>query len=190
MIYQQSAYIGEAGSSLHRGHLQFEGVASREAGTNPLNQWTQTYYQESGPVNAVAYGNGIFVAVGGIVDTSGYTSLPPMIVTSPDGSTWTQRPVPIPTGELNGVTYGNGMFVAVGYGPGYTPIILTSPDGATWTESTSSVEKGQASGGHLRKRYIRGGWRLWLYDSHLSRRCDVDTENIASHYRIQRCHLW
>jgi hypothetical protein len=63
-------------------------------------------------LNAVAYGNGLFVAVG-----YGGT-----ILTSPDGAGWTARTSGT-SNALLGVAYGNGKFVAVGqYG-----IILTSP---------------------------------------------------------------
>jgi hypothetical protein len=64
-------------------------------------------------LTAVAYGNGLFVAVGKWG----------AILTSPDGETWTEQASP--TGNpLFGVTYGNGTFVAVGdFG-----IILTPPE--------------------------------------------------------------
>jgi len=66
-------------------------------------------------LNSVAYGNGLFVAVGGSRDSS-------TILTSRDGVTWTQR-VSGTSRDLNGVTYGNGLFVAVGsFGT-----IITSP---------------------------------------------------------------
>jgi hypothetical protein len=74
--------------------------------------WTRrtsgTYYS----LNAVTYGNGLFVAVG-----NGGT-----ILTSPDGVNWTRRTSGT-SDWLSGVTYGNGTFVAVGSGG----IILTSP---------------------------------------------------------------
>jgi long-subunit fatty acid transport protein len=66
-------------------------------------------------LNGVAYGNGLFVAVGGSYDSS-------TILTSRDGVGWTVRPSPT-RDFLQGVTYGNNTFVAVGqYGT-----ILTSP---------------------------------------------------------------
>ena len=68
-------------------------------------------------LDAAAYGNGQFVAVG----ESG------TVLTSPDGTTWTERNSGT-TRDLNGVTYGNGTFVVVG-SPG---IIITSSDGINW----------------------------------------------------------
>ncbi len=73
----------------------------------------------SNDLNGVTYGNGLLVAVGkdGI------------ILTSPDGVTWTRRASPT-SNPLYDVAYGNGLFVAVGrdvgsYGDYGT--ILTSP---------------------------------------------------------------
>ncbi|MGC8905804.1 MAG: hypothetical protein ACP5OL_11985, partial [Thermus sp.] len=67
--------------------------------------WTA---QDSGTINflnAVAYGNGTFVAVG---DNS-------TIFTSPDGVTWTAQDSGT-SYSLYGVTYANGTFVVVGSG--------------------------------------------------------------------------
>lgn len=73
-------------------------------------------------LNGIAYGNGLFVAVGGLGT----------VVTSPDGVTWTVRSSGS-TNNLNGVGFGNGIFVAVGaHGT-----VLTSPDGVTWTTRIS-----------------------------------------------------
>jgi len=80
-------------------------------------------------LTAVAYGNGLFVAVGGGV-----------ILTSPDGVSW--RAQALPNNSLNGATYGNGTFVVVG---GYSGlwssagVILTSPDGVSWTARASGT---------------------------------------------------
>jgi hypothetical protein len=73
--------------------------------------WTRRTSGTNSELRGVAYGDGLFVAVG---DGT--------ILTSPDGVSWTRQTPP--TGNwLYGVTYGNGRFVAVGmYG-----IILTSP---------------------------------------------------------------
>jgi len=74
---------------------------------------------------------GLFVAVG---DNG-------TILTSPDGTTWTQRTSPPgPFGarvHLYDVTYGNGLFVAVGD----NGTILTSPDGTTWAKRNSGTSE-------------------------------------------------
>jgi hypothetical protein len=89
----------------------------------------------------VAYGNGLFVAVGP------YGT----ILTSPDGVSWTRRTSGT-SSWLSGVTYGNGLFVAVGM----SGTILTSPDGVTWTARTSGTEQ-LALRRDLRERPLRGG---------------------------------
>ncbi len=67
----------------------------------------------------VAYGNGLFVAVGGYVSL---LSSAGVILTSRDGVSWTKRTSG--TGSLlYGVAYGNGTFVAVGD----RGTIITSP---------------------------------------------------------------
>ena len=76
----------------------------------------------SNSLGGIAYGNGLFVAVG-IYGT---------IITSPDGITWTERTSGT-SNHLSSVVYGNGLFVAVG-GERLNESILTSSDGITWTE--------------------------------------------------------
>lgn len=80
--------------------------------------WTlQSPGQNQADLLGVAYGNGLYVAVG-----SGGT-----ILTSPDAATWTQRETPT-TAQLNAVAFGSGLFVAVGDGR----TVLTSTDGTEW----------------------------------------------------------
>lgn len=70
---------------------------------------------------AIAYGNGVFVAV---VSNSATAA------TSPDGITWTQRTLPA-SASWSAITYGGGLFVAVAAN---AAIAVTSPDGITWTQ--------------------------------------------------------
>jgi len=98
--------------------------------------WTLRNSGTSNDLRSVAYGNGLFVAVG--EDGA--------ILTSPDGASWTQRTSGT-SNRLRGVTYGNGLFVAVGD----RGAILTSPDGVNWTAQTSR---------DLRERSLRGGGRI------------------------------
>jgi hypothetical protein len=80
--------------------------------TAPANTW-----------NAVAYGNGKFVAVGS--GSSDY------VMTSPDGITWTARTAP--AGDWRSIAFGNGKFVAVGV----DNVVISSTDGITWTTGTA-----------------------------------------------------
>jgi hypothetical protein len=78
-------------------------------------------------LNAAAYGNGVYVAVG---DNG-------TVTTSPDQVSWTTQTVVSSTGlsepSLKAVTFGGGLFVAVG------TYIWTSPDGVKWTYSACPV---------------------------------------------------
>jgi len=69
---------------------------------------------------AIAYGNGKYVAVG----------MYRHIATSTDGTTWTMQT--IGSNLWNGIAYGNGKFVAVGL----KGTIAVSTDGITWSTST------------------------------------------------------
>jgi hypothetical protein len=85
-------------------------TVSAPGGGGAGTTWTLPNLGDS--LEGVAYGNGLFVAVG-----DGGT-----ILTSRDGVSWTRRTSGT-SNQLEGVAYGNGTFVAVGwYGT-----ILTSP---------------------------------------------------------------
>src|SRR2546421_11877219 len=74
------------------------------------SEWTNLFPLLSG----VTYGNGLFVAVGDVIETSS------------DGRVWTARR----WGHLNSVTFGKQQFVAVGV----NGAVLRSSDGLTWTD--------------------------------------------------------
>ncbi|WP_457631158.1 WD40/YVTN/BNR-like repeat-containing protein [Oceanithermus sp.] len=100
-------------------------------GPVPGSVWS---WRSGGVFESVAYGNGVYVIVGG----------PGAIVTSPDGDSWTARGSGTDA-WLYSVTYGNGTFVAVGD----SGTILTSADGESWTAQaapTSSSLKAVAYG--------------------------------------------
>jgi Ig-like domain-containing protein len=78
-------------------------------------------------LNSIAYGKGLFVAVGQIVCFR-FCTLQGEVWTSPDGANWTRR-TPENLNNLYGVTYGNDAFVAVGYGG----TVVTSSAGEQWT---------------------------------------------------------
>ena len=100
---------------------------------DPLDEWSWRNPLPSGNAySAVAYGNGIFVAVG-----------PGTILTSSDGITWSENGSVFWDGDLYGVTYGNGLFVAVGYkvSPASTlsAFAYVSQDGRTWSGVTLPI---------------------------------------------------
>ena len=89
------------------------------------SSWTQRA-KSADPFEAVAFGAGIYIAVG-------YYKL----WTSTNGTTWTDRSSTSPNQSVNSATYGNGLFVVVG-GSGR---ISTSQDGINWTQRTSPFGK-------------------------------------------------
>ena len=83
--------------------------------------WREVSSGTSDTLKGVAYGNGVFVAVGGVPWKS-------TILVSRDGLNWTRVSYDAQS-PLNGIAYENGLFVAVGL----DETILTSPDGYSWT---------------------------------------------------------
>ena len=79
-------------------------------------------------LNAVAYGNDIFVAVG-----TGGTTVVTEMGSSGIGTAWVVRSTPI-TSALNGITFGLGGFITVGN----AGRILSGSDGYVWNEVPSS----------------------------------------------------
>ena len=89
-----------------------------DAGYNP------TTGGRSSRFNGIAYGDGVYVAIG----TDG------LIVTSVDKVLWTPTYSGV-TDTLNSICYGNGMFVIVGV----NGILLYSTDGTVWHQSANSI---------------------------------------------------
>jgi len=88
--------------------------------------WTQRTQPVTTANNSVAYGNGLFVAVG-----------PSKLITSPDGINWTSRTVT--ANSWTSVTYGNGAFAAVSQsGTGNRLVISTN--GIEWNTRTSTSD--------------------------------------------------
>ena len=85
----------------------------------------------------IAFGGGRFVAVGDKQPTSGTPSRLPLLLTSPDGSVWTEADPGLPTsaqGHLWTVGWGNGLWVAAGVNDDTgTVYVATSSDGINWT---------------------------------------------------------
>ncbi len=80
------------------------------------------------PVNGVIWSGTQFVAVGGTA------SGPALVMTSPNGSAWTQRSTGV-NSALGGVAWSGTTYAAVGTGG----VILTSANGITWTKRASGV---------------------------------------------------
>ena len=97
---------------------------SRDAGS-----WKRVETPGRRNLEAVAWGAGLFVAVGGGAESAG-----PAVLTSPDGETWTARPAP-GRRALSGVAWSGDAFVAVG-----PDTILSSPDGIEWKEVDPSAD--------------------------------------------------
>lgn len=99
--------------------------------------WTSHAAGTIQSLSGLAYGNDQFVAVG---PAEGFPAGNGVIMTSPDGSTWTRRDPGTGTACLAGIAYGNNQFVAVGYrSPGFEGLIVTSPDANNWTVRDSGT---------------------------------------------------
>lgn len=102
------------------------GLSSGVSQADPLDNWHwRNPLPQGNHLNGVAFGNGIFVAVG---DEG-------TILTSSDGATWNKM-TSGGTEPLLGISYGSGTFIAVGDG-----ILATSPDGENWTTRFPGIRK-------------------------------------------------
>ena len=104
------------GSTLElAGNFVSKGITWAAASSSEQNTW-----------NAVAYGNGLYVALADSGTSAMYSS---------DGINWATST--IPEGNFwDDITYGNGLFVAVA-GSG-TNRVMTSPDGINWTARSAA----------------------------------------------------
>lgn len=99
--------------------------------------WSAQRLQIDGRLVGVTWGGSQFVAVGYVPgpreSSGGFTSTRAIIVTSPDGVTWTQRSAA--ASGLKDVAWSGEQLVAVG------DAILTSPDGVTWSTQSAPVDR-------------------------------------------------
>lgn len=95
-------------------------------------------------LKSFAYGAGLYVAA--VLDNAGVQG---MILTSPNGITWTLRSLPASAGGIGPrkVIYSSiyRRFVAVGDTVLGAPLVLASADGITWTNWSLSIEGLEAS---------------------------------------------
>lgn len=104
-------------------------IISSPDGTN----WTSRQIGTAINFNSIAYGNGLFVAVGlDVIDSYVHGA----IYVSTNAIDWTSVIDPNSIWWLRGVAYGNGTFVAVGVSGG----ILSSSDGLNWVQSNDSSD--------------------------------------------------
>lgn len=89
-----------------------------------LVTWTSNATGFTGAVNALFYGNGVYVAGGASA----------VLQTSTDLVTWTTRTANFGTSTITTGTYGNSTYVIAGNGAR----LSTSTDGTTWTSRTST----------------------------------------------------
>lgn len=94
-----------------------------------FNNWTLQNSAADESWQSVAYGNGLFVAVGRKTQ---------QLMTSPDGIQWTVRNHNCGRVDWNDITYANGLFVAVAANAGGNNV-MTSPDGINWTLRTGAT---------------------------------------------------
>jgi hypothetical protein len=91
--------------------------------------WTARYGVGTTLYQVAYNGTDLYVAVGEVG----------LLLTSPDGITWTSQTSGFGANDINSVAFGNGLFVAVGQ----QGTITTSSDGITWTARTSNMSTNQ-----------------------------------------------
>jgi hypothetical protein len=104
--------------------------------------WTQSTISLDSILSDIAYGNGLFVAVG----TKG------AIVTSPTGAAWTRRTSGV-TEHLYDVAYGAGVFAAAGL----NGVLLTSTNGVNWTRRSLPTKNNFLNIAFVQGRFMVAG---------------------------------
>lgn len=118
------------------------------------SSWTERYDANvaGSSLNDVAYGNGVYVAIG----NDG------RILRSTNGTNWT----PVTSGtttDLKSVSYGDGFFVVIGDEGGFTPhVVLTSSNGSSWTDQSAGTTLPDGNWlvalAYCHDRFLAGGW--------------------------------
>ena len=107
-------------------------LTSLDGVTWTATQMNTTLVPAGNTINKVIFADGIYVAVGGTSINGGANTA--LILTSPDGITWTSK---VPTSGSNelltGVGFANGVFYAVGANTTAANLIVSNDNGATWS---------------------------------------------------------
>jgi hypothetical protein len=107
-------YVAIATGSTNNAYTTRTGIAGTSA-------WTAGTALPASDFTSIAYGNGVYVVVGGTASAA----------SSVTGSLWTTRTIPtLGSGTYSGVAYGNGTFVAITTGNVATAV---SSNGSAWT---------------------------------------------------------
>lgn len=159
--YINNQFVIVTGTSWNDGHSEGHIIVSKNG-----KDWKDYFESDDTSFMEIAYGNGIYVAVGtnGGIYTSKdlinwtkqksgvsqklvgvnfgknqfiITGVDGVILTSSNGVDWIKRESNT-TSYLIRSRYGNGMYVAVGY----NAIVLTSIDGVNWQEQNDGYNKG------------------------------------------------
>ncbi len=122
--------------------------------------------QLEGFLYRVAFGNGLFVAVGERYPGPALSAIEPLLLTSPDGVTWTERTSSVPVAQSRSITavgFGNGRFVAAAIDNfTFEPFLITSLNGIDWTLQASPFDFeffGDIS--FAAGRFVAVGDRIW-----------------------------
>ena len=111
--------------------------------TDEGQSWEARTAAEANDWSAVAYGNGVWVAVA----TTGTNRV---MTSEDDGLTWVARSCPV--SEWTDIDFVNGLFIATGAvwtgfgGDPARPTLMTSPDGLTWTTRITGDPRGGLRG--------------------------------------------
>lgn len=97
-------------------------LAVKQDRLDTLN-WLASTLPSNSTWKAIAYGNGVFVAIANDSNKTAYST---------DGENWTETTNLPSESSWYSITYGNGKFVAVAYGT----VAAYSSDGITWTAAT------------------------------------------------------
>lgn len=122
-----------SGSGIHVAAANFGGANLLSSTRDGVKWETQTKDgQYKNFIRGLAFGNGIFLAIGG--DPGAVGNCSPFVVTSTDGVAWSDY-VPIAGKQiLRRVAWGNGLFVGVGD----RGRRAASKDGKAWTDAPST----------------------------------------------------